>query len=151
MKKLFFFLTLFIFTSHIFAQASKNKSKNKNQTKISKQDSIIIAMNNKVYTEVQELPQFPGGDKALVKFISDNIVYPEKEKNSGIKGRVTVSFVIDRDGNVKNPVVKEGIEGYPAFEKEALRVVSILPKWIPAKHMGRRVACLFTLPIDFTL
>ncbi len=121
------------------------------QSKKAKTDSIIRNTNEKIYTQVQELPEFPGGNNALAKFVSEHIDYPESEKKDNIKGTVVVTFVIDRWGKVRSPKVKEDIPGHPAFGKEAVRVVKLLPDWKPARHMGRNVACEFTLPVQFTI
>jgi TonB family protein len=141
MKKLLSVLISFLVFSTLFAQ-KKHKTKG---------DSIITATKEKIYTEVQQQPEFPGGVDSLLKFIDQTLVYPEAEKNKGVTGQVTLTFVVDMDGKIKNAKVERGIPGYPAFEKEALRVVSIMPRWNPGYHMGRRVSVFFTLPIEFTI
>lgn len=93
--------------------------------------------------------EFPGGQKALKAFIDENLVYPEYEKQHGIEGRVVVKFRVDPDGSVQDPVIARGVN--EAFDKEALRIVSLFPDWKPGTNHGKPVKSYFNLPINFRL
>lgn len=103
----------------------------------------------KIFDAVEQMPTFPGGDAALYKFIGDNIVYPAQAAEEGVSGRVTIRFVVERDGTVSQVTVARG--KHPALDKEAKRVVSKLPKFIPGKQNGQTVRVFYTLPINFKL
>ena len=103
----------------------------------------------KIFDAVEQMPTFPGGDAALYKFIGDNLVYPAQAAEEGVSGRVTIRFVVERDGTVSQVTVARG--RHPALDKEAKRVVSKLPKFIPGKQNGQTVRVFYTLPINFKL
>lgn len=92
-------------------------------------------------------PQFPGGAEALYKFIEDNLRYPPLAAENNIGGRVFIQFVVDTDGTIQNPRILRDIGG--GCGQEALRIVKLMPKWIPAKQDGKDVAALFTLAVTF--
>ncbi len=98
---------------------------------------------------LEEMPEFPGGDEALKKFIAENIKYPPEAAESCISGRVYVSFVIDTEGNVCEVKVVRGV--YPALDSEAIRVVKSMPQWKPGKQRGKAVRCAYTIPVSFVL
>ena len=100
---------------------------------------------------IQEQPSFPGGDGELFKFLRENIVYPQYEKQKGIQGKVFVTYVIDKDGSVTNVELYKGIKDGAGLEKEALRVISLMPKWKPGKQNGKYVKVRYILPIFFQL
>ncbi len=102
-----------------------------------------------VFTAVQQMPQFPGGDAELLKYISTHIKYPTMAAENNIQGRVVVKFVVKKDGQVGDVVVLRGRD--PDLDKEAQRVVKTLPKFIPGKMNGQAVAVWYTLPINFKL
>jgi periplasmic protein TonB len=101
------------------------------------------------FTYVEQMPTFPDGEAALMKYLSQNIKYPAIARENGISGSVIVQFVVSKDGNIKNAKVMRGIGG--GCNEEALRVVNEMPKWKPGKHNGREVPVTFTLPIKFVL
>lgn len=103
----------------------------------------------KIFDAVEQMPTFPGGDAALYKFIGDNLVYPVQAAEEGVSGRVTIRFVVERDGTVSQVTVARG--KHSALDKEAKRVVSKLPKFIPGKQNGQTVRVFYTLPINFKL
>lgn len=103
----------------------------------------------KIFDAVEQMPTFPGGNAALYKFIGDNLVYPAQAAEEGVSGRVTIRFVVERDGTVSQVTVARG--KHPALDKEAKRVVSKLPKFIPGKQNGQTVRVFYTLPINFKL
>lgn len=100
-------------------------------------------------TVVEQMPQFPGGEQALMEYISKHIRYPQYAIENGIMGRVFVRFVVTATGEVTNVTVVRSLD--PTLDKEAIRVVQALPKWIPGKQNGRNVPVYFTLPIMFRL
>ncbi|MBN1767804.1 MAG: TonB family protein [Prolixibacteraceae bacterium] len=104
---------------------------------------------NEVFAIVEEMPQFPGGDMALLKYISDHMDYPTIAVENGIQGKVYVYFVIDENGNVTNASIARGVD--PSLDKEALRVINSLPKWKPGKQRGKPVKVSYNVPINFQL
>ncbi len=97
---------------------------------------------------VDEMPEYPGGMGELMKFIIDNIEYPDAAKNKGYEGKVFVKFVVDSTGFTKNPTVLKS-SGTAMLDEEAMRLVSIFPKWNPGKQNGKPVPVYFNLPISF--
>ena len=102
-----------------------------------------------VFEVVEQNPSFPGGNDALMKWLSKNLKYPASAQDNGIQGRVMVQFVVNKDGSIVDPKVVRSID--PALDKEALRVVSAMPKWQPGKQRGKTVRVRFTLPVLFRL
>jgi protein TonB len=98
---------------------------------------------------VEQMPEFPGGERALLKYLSKNVQYPELAAENGISGIVMVNFVVDAEGNITQAKVARGIGG--GCDEEALRVVNHMPKWKPGKQGGRAVKVYFTVPIRFVL
>ncbi|MBV5314998.1 MAG: M56 family metallopeptidase [Prolixibacteraceae bacterium] len=107
------------------------------------------AAQEEVFFIVDEMPEFPEGQPALRKFIAQTIKYPVKAQENGIQGKVFVTFVVAKDGTVKNAKVVRGVD--PSLDQEALRVVNSLPKWKPGKQEGKEVAVSYTVPINFVL
>jgi len=104
---------------------------------------------NQIFTVVEKMPAFPGGDAALLKFITSSIKYPVIAQENGVQGRVVVSFVVNRDGSVVDAEVARGVD--PSLDKEALRVVNTMPKWSPGEQRGKPVRVKYTVPIQFRL
>ena len=102
-----------------------------------------------IFSHVEVMPQFPGGEKELLKWLSDNINYPVIAQEQGIQGRVILRFVVKPDGSVDNVEVQRSLD--PSCDKEAVRVVKKMPKWIPGKQNGNPVYVYYTLPIQFKL
>lgn len=103
----------------------------------------------KPYTMVEQMPQFPGGDKELLSYIAKTLRYPTIAQENGIQGRVIVRFVVSATGEVKDVKVMRSLD--PSCDKEAIRVIQSLPKWIPGKQNGRNVPVYYTVPITFKL
>lgn len=103
------------------------------------------------YVSVEQMPMFPGGEKALFKYLGDNIVYPKSAKKLGISGTVYVYFIIDRNGNVRDAEVKRGVKDGEDLNEEALRVVKGMPQWEPGYQNNKPASVQFTLPITFKL
>lgn len=98
---------------------------------------------------VEEMPEFPGGDKEMLLFINKSIKYPVIAQENGIQGRVICTFIIDATGKVTNAEVFRGVD--PSLDKEALRVVNSMPDWKPRKQRGKPVRVKYTIPITFRL
>ena len=94
-------------------------------------------------------PPFPGGMAELMKFLSKNIKYPTIAQENGIQGRVIVQFVVNQDGSIVDPVVMRSVDPY--LDKEALRVISSMPKWKPGMQRGKAVRVKYTVPVTFRL
>ena len=107
------------------------------------------AEQNKVFDVVEQQPQYPGGMGALNHWLGSNIKYPVMAAENGIEGRVVVQFVVERDGSVSGVHVVRGVD--PSLDKEATRVVSAMPKWIPGKQNGSAVRVKYTVPVTFRL
>ena len=101
------------------------------------------------FTIVEDMPQFPGGDAALLKYIASNVEYPPIAKENGITGVVYVSYIVDKDGSIKDVKVVRGAD--PFLDKEATRVVKTLKGYKPGKQRGKPVPVQFTIPIRFVL
>jgi len=110
---------------------------------------IPVAQDDSVYKVVEVMPEFPGGVHAIMKFLADNIVYPKNMQEAGIQGRVIVSFVITKEGHVRDAKVVSSL--HPEGDAEALRVVSIMPQWKPGKMKGKDVNVKYTLPMNYRL
>ena len=104
---------------------------------------------NKVFDVVEEQPSFPGGQSALMQWLHDNIKYPVIAAENGIEGRVIVQFVVSKNGSISDVRVARGVD--PSLDKEAVRVVSNMPKWTPGKQNGTTVNVRYTLPVTFKL
>tara|TARA_B100000902_G_C27242257_1_gene880659 strand:- start:726 stop:1379 length:654 start_codon:yes stop_codon:yes gene_type:complete len=98
---------------------------------------------------VENMPEFPGGDLGLMKYIQKNVKYPAIAKEYNITGKVYVSFIVDKSGSVTNAKIVRGVD--KNLDAEALRVVKSLPKYKPGKQRGKAVRVMFTIPINFTL
>jgi len=104
---------------------------------------------NVVFVIVENKPEFPGGDAALMKYIAENIKYPVIAQENGIQGRVICQFVVNKDGSIVDINVVRSVD--PSLDKEAIRVIKSMPKWKPGKQRGKAVRVKFTLPIVFRL
>ncbi len=114
-----------------------------------KVENTKLNTNEEVFYLVENMPEFPGGESAMRKYISSSIVYPEEAVKRGVQGKVFVSFVVTKTGEVANSIIARGVD--PALDKEALRVVNGLPKWLPGKQKGQAVNVNYTVPINFAL
>lgn len=104
---------------------------------------------NTVFTVVEKMPQYEGGDEALIKYINSSIKYPDEAFKNGIQGRVYCEFVIKEDGSISNCVVKRGVD--PSLDNEALRIIKNMPGWEPGIQKGRKVSVRYTVPITFRI
>lgn len=104
---------------------------------------------NKVFDVVEQMPSFPGGNAALMNYLGQNIKYPVIAEENGIQGRVIVQFVVGKDGHISDVRVAKSVD--PSLDKEAVRVVRSMPRWIPGKQNGQAVTVRYTLPVTFRL
>lgn len=102
-----------------------------------------------VFTVVEVMPEFPGGQGALLQFLAKSIKYPVIAQQNGIQGRVTCSFVVGKDGVIRNIEVIRGVD--PSLDLEAARVISMMPKWKPGMQKGKEVSVKYTVPVTFRL
>ena len=103
----------------------------------------------KIFEVVEQMPQFPGGDAALMKFLSENVKYPVVAQENGVQGRVVISFVVERDGSITDVKVARSVD--PSLDREAARVVKSMPNWIPGKQNGSAVRVKYNVPVSFRL
>lgn len=104
---------------------------------------------NKLFDIVEQQPMFPGGQTALMKYLSEHTKYPVVAQDNGVQGRVTVQFVVEKDGSISDVHVLRGVD--PSLDKEAVRVVKSMPRWIPGKQNGINVRVNYRVPVLFRL
>ena len=102
-----------------------------------------------VFTIVESMPSFPGGQKKLFEYLGKNVKYPPAAKANGISGRVFVNFTVGKDGKIRDVKILRGVS--PLLDKEAIRVVKAMPAWTPGKQRGKAVSVSYNLPINFIL
>ena len=102
-----------------------------------------------VYDCVEQMPSFPGGTQKLKEFIEENLRYPKELEESCVQGRVIVRFIVERNGKLSNVKVVKSVD--PALDKEAIRIVKLMPRWIPGRQNGITVRVKFYIPIIFRL
>lgn len=108
-----------------------------------------VDLENTVFFIVEEMPEFPGGEEGLLKFVTENTKYPEVAKEKKIQGKVFVQFVINRDGNVEDVKLAKGVD--PLLDEAAMNIVKSMPQWKPGRQRGQYVKVSFTIPINFQL
>ena len=106
---------------------------------------------NEIFTNVEVLPSFPGGIEQFYKFLNKQLVYPPMSKENNIQGRVTVNFVVERDGSLTDIKVLRGVAGGEDLSQEAIRVLKKSPKWTPGIQNGRPVRVSYSVPVVFAL
>ena len=109
----------------------------------------MLDSEEQIFFIVEDMPEFPGGEMELRKFIANNIEYPAAAQENGVQGRVYVTFVVDKNGEVANARIARGVD--PSLDQEALRVVNSLPRWTPGKQRSQAVNVSYTVPIHFAL
>ncbi len=113
------------------------------------QDSTAENQSDEILTVVEVMPEFPGGQAELMRFISKNLIYPFVAMEKGIQGRVIVGFVVRPNGKITDIKIMRGVDS--ALDAEAMRVIGLLPDWIPGTQEGKAVAVRYHLPITFRL
>ncbi|WP_247236042.1 energy transducer TonB [Telluribacter sp. SYSU D00476] len=101
----------------------------------------------KIYTEVDKSPEFPGGVRAMYEYLARNIQYPTMAARNKVQGKVMTTFVVGEDGTIRDITVKSGVN--KEVDQEAVRVIKRMPKWVPGELQGQRVAVQYNLPINF--
>ena len=124
------------------APEEKEKTVNMEASKVAPQEEVVFQV-------VEEMPEFPGGMGEAMKFLAKNIKYPVAAQQAKIEGRVIVQFVVERDGSISDIHTVRSVS--PELDAEAIRVVSLMPKWNPGKQRGKAVAVKYTMPIMFRL
>lgn len=142
MKKL---IALLLFIAPLFAKAQIDTF----DTDITPAPSKLNISDTGIFSFVEEMPEFPGGQSAMYSFLSKNLVYPKKAIENDISGKVYVQFVVRKDGALDSIKISRGL-GY-GCDEEVIRVLKLMPKWKPGKSNGKPVATRFTLPVAFTL
>lgn len=112
---------------------------------------VVETAKEEVFTVVEQMPEFPGGIAEMYKFIGKNMQYPQIEKENNVQGTVYITFVVDKNGNINDVKSLRGVAGGPNLEKEALRVVKMMPAWKAGKQNGREVSVQYNLPVKFVL
>ena len=135
--------TLGLVRCDVDSTSSKKEMGSKSDSNYDDDDDMIMGM------IVEQKPVFPGGQKALMEFLKSNLVYPKAARDSSIQGRVMVKFTVEKDGSITDVEVVRGV--HPALDEEAVRVVSMMPKWKPGTQMGDTVRTKFTLPVLFKI
>lgn len=144
-------LLLVLFTTNVMGQKSRGEETD-TLIEINDEDvqvEMVEYEEDPIFVVVEEMPEFPGGQDSLAKFIAANLVYPVKAKENNIQGKVMIEFVVDEKGKVTNAKVIKGIGS--GCDEEALRIVNRMPKWKPGKQRNKPVNVRFVLPIKFSL
>lgn len=108
-----------------------------------------VVEETKIFTVVEQMPMYPGGDAALMGYLRDNIKYPTVAAENGVQGRVVVGFVVERDGSITDVNILRGVD--PSLDREAMRVVKSMPRWNPGKQNGSAVRVKYQVPVSFRL
>lgn len=116
---------------------------------VAKATTPISRTEGKVYKKVENMPEFPGGVQGLMQYISSNLKYPAAAQKAGIQGKVIVSMIVDKEGNITDPKIIKGIT--PLLDAEAIRIISDMPQWKPGTDKGEKVNVQYTIPLVFKL
>lgn len=136
-------------------QQKKKPNNSYNEKNIYKPKAPVLKPKNdevkyeEVYTIVDQIPQFPSGETGLHKFIGKYMEYPIDAHQAGIEGRILCAFIVDKEGAISHIEIVQGL--YPSLDDEAMRVLSIMPRWKPGVNKGERVNVKCILPFDFTI
>ena len=145
-KCLLFAILALVLLVIVFAPVGANAQNKKVKKAQTHKDTTA---DDKVYKVCEQMPTYEGGDAALMKYIGENLKYPEEAKKRGLQGRVVVGFIIEKDGSLTNFKVLRAVDR--ALDAEALRVVKGMPKWIPGRQNGQCVRVRYLLPIYICL
>ena len=118
-------------------------------TTVSAQKTVIAEKNQQAFDVVEQMPEYPGGIKALLDYLCQNVKYPADAEKQKIEGRVIANFVVETDGSISNVEVFRPV--FPSLDAEAVRVLSAMPKWKPGMQSGKVVRVKYTVPISFNL
>ena len=118
-------------------------------TTASAQKTVVAEKNQQAFDVVEQMPEFPGGIKALLDYLCQNVKYPADADKQKIEGREIANFVVETDGSISNVEVFRPV--FPSLDAEAVRVLSAMPKWKPGMQSGKVVRVKYTVPISFNL
>ena len=139
MKNIFIIITLLFVSNILFGQTIKTSEASKKGDKTAQQEVFLI---------VEEMPSYPGGEKAMYTYLKHNLILPDEARSAKIDSQVFITFVVDKQGNIKDVEVLDVI-GY-GCDEEAIRVIENMPQWEPGRQGGEPVAVKFRMPIEFS-
>lgn len=113
------------------------------------EEEVEIVKQDEIASILEVMPEFPGGEEAMHKFIVKNVKYPAIDREAGIQGRVYVKFVVEVDGSITNIQVLRGVS--KNIDAECIRVIKMMPKWKAGENHGKKVRCYYTLPFTFKM
>ena len=145
-KCLLFVVSALILLVIVIAPARANAQDKKGKTTQTRKDT---ATDDKIYEVCEQMPIFEGGDAALLKYLRENLKYPDKTKDRGVQGRLVIGFIVEKDGSLTDVKVLRPVD--IDLDAEVLRLVKGMPKWIPGRHNGQRVRVRYLLPIHICL
>ena len=145
-KCLLFAVSALMLLVVVFAPARANAQDKREKTTQTRKDT---ATDDKVYEVCEQMPIFEGGDAALLKYLRENLKYPDKTKDRGVQGRLVIGFIVEKDGSLTDVKVLRPVD--IDLDAEVLRLVKGMPKWIPGRHNGQRVRVRHLLPIHICL
>ena len=145
-KCLLFVVSALILLVIVIAPARANAQDKREKTTQTRKDT---ATDDKVYEVCEQMPIFEGGDAALLKYLRENLKYPDKTKDRGVQGRLVIGFIVEKDGSLTDVKVLRPVD--IDLDAEVLRLVKGMPKWIPGRHNGQRVRVRYLLPIHICL
>ena len=145
-KCLLFVVSALILLVIVIAPARANAQDKRGKTTQTRKDT---ATDDKVYEVCEQMPIFEGGDAALLKYLRENLKYPDKTKDRGVQGRLVIGFIVEKDGSLTDVKVLRPVD--IDLDAEVLRLVKGMPKWIPGRHNGQRVRVKYLLPIHICL
>ena len=145
-KCLLFVVSALILLVIVIAPARANAQDKREKTTQTRKDT---ATDDKVYEVCEQIPIFEGGDAALLKYLRENLKYPDKTKDRGVQGRLVIGFIVEKDGSLTDVKVLRPVD--IDLDAEVLRVIKGMPKWIPGRQNGKRVRVRYLLPIHICL
>ena len=145
-KCLLFVVSALILLVIVIAPASANAQDKRGKTTQTRKDT---ATDDKVYEVCEQMPIFEGGDAALLKYLRENLKYPDKTKDRGVQGRVVIGFIVEKDGSLTDVKVLRPVD--IDLDAEVLRLVKGMPKWIPGRQNKQRVRVKYNVPVSFRL
>ncbi len=145
-KCLLFAISALVLLVVAVAPVRANAQDKKGKTTQTRKDTTT---DDKIYEVCEQMPIFEGGDAALLKYLRENLKYPDKTKDRGVQGRLVIGFIVEKDGSLTEVKVLRPVD--IDLDAEVLRLVKGMPKWIPGRHNGQRVRVRYLLPIHICL
>ena len=145
-KCLLFAISAIVLLVIVIAPARANAQDKREKTTQTRKDT---APDDKVYEVCEQMPIFEGGDAALLKYLRENLKYPDKTKDRGVQGRLVIGFIVEKDGSLTDVKVLRPVD--IDLDAEVLRLVKGMPKWLPGRQNGKRVRVRYLLPIHICL